>query len=246
MIFYFTGTGNSLYAAQKLADEGEKIISIIDALRRKAFHYVLKEKEKLGFVFPVYFYTVSDPVLEFVRNLKVENAGFVYAVIPCGASIGPAGGFLKQELKQRGLELQRVDALVVPDGALIFYDTDSPEKMRATLEEATRELAAIKQAIDRHTGNKITGSAAIGKASLIAYHACMSTRKFYAEATCIHCGKCAANCPSGAISMTDGRPVWTKSKCLKCCACINRCPVSAIQYGSKTVKRNRYVNPVLQ
>ena len=85
MIFYFTGTGNSLYAAQKLADEGEEIISIIDALRRKAFHYVLKEKEKLGFVFPVYFYTVSDPVLEFVRNLKVENAGFVYTVIPCGA-----------------------------------------------------------------------------------------------------------------------------------------------------------------
>ena len=39
MIFYFTGTGNSLYAAQKLADEGEKIISIVDALRSKAFHY---------------------------------------------------------------------------------------------------------------------------------------------------------------------------------------------------------------
>ena len=103
MIFYFTGTGNSLYAAKKLADDGEEVISIIDALRCKAFHYVLKENEKLGFVFPVYFYTVSDPVLEFVRNLQVENAGFVYAVIPCGASIGPAGGFLKQELKQRGL-----------------------------------------------------------------------------------------------------------------------------------------------
>ena len=231
MIFYFTGTGNSLYAAQKLADEGEEIISIIDALRRKAFHYVLKEKEKLGFVFPVYFYTVSDPVLEFVRNLKVENAGFVYAVIPCGASIGPAGGFLKQELKQRGLELQRVDALVVPDGALIFYDIDSPEKMQAKLEVA---------------GNRITGSAALGKAGLAAYHACMSTRKFHAEATCIACGKCAANCPSSAISMVDGRPVWTKSKCLKCCACINRCPVSAIQYGRKTVKRGRYVNPVLK
>ena len=99
MIFYFTGTGNSLYAAKKLADEGEEVISIIDALRRKAVHYILKENEKLGFVFPVYFYTVSDPVLEFVRNLQVKNAGFVYAVIPCGASIGLAGGFLKQELK---------------------------------------------------------------------------------------------------------------------------------------------------
>ena len=28
MIFYFTGTGNSLYAAQKLADEGEKINAV--------------------------------------------------------------------------------------------------------------------------------------------------------------------------------------------------------------------------
>ena len=137
MIFYFTGTGNSLFAAQKLADEGEEIVSIVEALRSKTFHYTLKEGEKLGFVFPVYFYTVSDPVLELVRNLTVENAGFVYAVIPCGAGIGTAGGFLKSELKKRGLELQRVDALVVPDGALIFYDIDSPEKMEKTLDAAT-------------------------------------------------------------------------------------------------------------
>ena len=40
MIFYFTGTGNSCFAARKLADEGEKIVSIVDALRSKAFHYI--------------------------------------------------------------------------------------------------------------------------------------------------------------------------------------------------------------
>ena len=55
MIFYFTGTGNSLYAARKLADEGEKIVSIVDALRSKAYHYTLNVGDKLGFVFPVYF-----------------------------------------------------------------------------------------------------------------------------------------------------------------------------------------------
>ncbi len=48
MIFYFTGTGNSLFAAQKLADEGEQIVSMVEALRSKAFHYTLKEGEKLG------------------------------------------------------------------------------------------------------------------------------------------------------------------------------------------------------
>ena len=246
MIFYFTGTGNSLYAAQKLSDEGEQIVSMVDALRSKAFHYTLSEGEKLGFVFPVYFYTVSDPVLELVRKLTVENAGFVYAVIPCGASIGAAGGFLKSELKKRGLELQRVNALVVPDGALIFYDIDSPEKMGQQLEAATKELTSIKQAIDRHEGNNITGSPVMGRVNLAAYHACMSTKAFYTNEKCIGCGKCASICPAGAIEMIDGRPAWTKSKCLKCCGCINRCPVSAIQYGKKTASRGRYVNPVLK
>ncbi|MBR0352241.1 MAG: EFR1 family ferrodoxin [Oscillospiraceae bacterium] len=246
MIFYFTGTGNSLFAAQKLAEEGEEIISIVEALRSKTFSYVLKENEKLGFVFPVYFYTVSDPVLEFVRKLTVENAGFVYAVIPCGASIGAAGGFLKSELKKRGLELQRVDALVVPDGALLFYDIDSPEKMEQQLEAAEKELATIRQAIDRREGNDIRGSAQAGMIGLAGYHAFMGTKAFYADEKCIGCGKCASICPAGAIEMAEGRPAWTKKKCFKCCGCINRCPVSAIQYGKKTAERGRYVNPVLK
>ena len=241
MIFTFTGTGNSLFAARTLAHEGEEVISMIEAVRSKAFHYTLNEGEKLGFVFPVYFYTVSDPVLELVRKLTVENAGFVYAVIPCGASIGAAGGLLKSELKKRGLELQRV-----PDGALIFYDIDSPEKMEQQLEAATKELASIKQAIDRGEGNSIKGSPVMGRVNLAAYHACMSTKAFYADEKCIGCGKCASICPAGAIEMVDGRPAWTKKKCLKCCGCINRCPVSAIQYGKKTASRGRYVNPVLK
>ncbi len=246
MIFYFTGTGNSLYAARALAREGEQVISMIDALREGKLHYTLAEGEALGFVFPVYFYTVSDPVLEFVRRLTVENAAFVYAVIPCGANIGPAGGFLKSELKKRGLELRRVDALVVPDGALLFYDIDTPDNLAKQLDQATEKLQSIRAAIHRREPNRITGSAAAGKTGLAAYHLCMSTKKFHADPGCIGCGKCASICPAGAIRMASGRPVWEKAKCYKCCGCINRCPVGAIQYGGKTAGRVRYVNPALK
>ncbi len=246
MIFYFTGTGNSLFAAKALSADGERVVSIIEATRTGEYHYTLAPGEPLGFVFPVYFYTVSDPVLEFVRRLTVENASFVYAVITCGASIGLAGGFLKQELKQRGLELQRVDALVVPDGALIFYDIDTPEKLSQTLADAEKKLAEIKDAVSQKRSGRITGSAAAAKAGLAAYHLCQSTRKFRADEKCVGCGKCAEICPIGAIRMVGGRPVWEKDRCLKCCACINRCPAAAIQHGGKTAKRGRYVNPVLK
>lgn len=246
MIFYFTGTGNSLFAAQKLAAEGEQVISMLDAVREGKLHYTLAKGESLGFVFPVYFYTVSDPVLAFVRSLTAENASFVYAVIPCGASIGPAGGFLRHELKKRGLELQRVDPLIVPDGALIFYDIDAPEQMAQTLRAAEQKLASIRESVAQRQPNRITGSAAAGKAGLAAYHLCMSTKRFSADDACIHCGKCASICPAGAITLVDGRPAWTKDKCFKCCGCINRCPVRAIQYGKKTRSRGRYVNPVLR
>ena len=68
MIFYFTGTGNSLYAARKLADEGEQIVSIVEALRSKVFHYTLSEGEKLGFVFPVYFYRCPVSAIQYGKK----------------------------------------------------------------------------------------------------------------------------------------------------------------------------------
>ena len=246
MIFYFTGTGNSLFAAKALAADGERVISMIDAMRQGELRYALADGEPLGFVFPVYFYTVSDPVLNFIRRLTVENASYVYAVIPCGASIGPAGALLKKELAQRGLALQRVDPLIVPDGALIFYDIDAPEVLALQLDAAAEALEAIKEAVARRQPNQITGSAAAGKAGLAAYHLSQSTKKFFADDKCVSCGKCAELCPADAIRITDGKPVWEKSKCFKCTGCINRCPVGAIQYGKKTAKRGRYVNPELQ
>lgn len=34
MVFYFTGTGNSLFAAKRLLFEGEKLINIADAMKK--------------------------------------------------------------------------------------------------------------------------------------------------------------------------------------------------------------------
>lgn len=44
---------------------------------------------------------------------------------------------------------------------------------------------------------------------------------------CYGCGECVDLCPTGAISLQDGRSATDVSLCTKCCACVKFCPVGA-------------------
>ena len=55
MIFYFTGTGNSLWVAKALSEAlGEPLISIADELRKEeeGLAYPVRPDEKILFVYP--------------------------------------------------------------------------------------------------------------------------------------------------------------------------------------------------
>ena len=116
-----------------------------------------------------------------------------------------------------------VDPLVVPDGAVLFYNIDSPEQMHRQLLDADEKIGTIRSAIEERKPSSITGSAAAGKAMLASYHACMGTGKFHALDRCIGCGLCAKNCV-----MTPSRINMVKSKdrklrkAKKCDLCRNR------------------------
>ncbi len=81
MIFYFSGTGNTKWAASKLASvTHEDLISIAPYMRADdsshtlAEPFILKENERLGFVFPVHGWRVPKLVREFIGKMKVQRA----------------------------------------------------------------------------------------------------------------------------------------------------------------------------
>ena len=81
MIFYFSGTGNTKWAASKLAAAThEDLVSIAqymrgdDASHNIAEPFTLKEDERLGFVFPVHGWRVPRLVREFIKQMKVVMA----------------------------------------------------------------------------------------------------------------------------------------------------------------------------
>lgn len=243
MIFYFTGTGNSLFAARRVLAEDEKLINIADAIRNEQYEYTVSHGENVGVVFPVYFYTVPDIVLNFISRLKLKDAEYVYAIITCGGGICQAGGVLKNALSKRNIRLSWVTSLLMPDNSMLFYQIPPSDACHERLETAEHRLVQIKEIVRKRTQTNISSITAISDLVGLGYKLCSSTANFYAEDSCIGCGLCAAHCPQNVIVMNDGKPHWTKSRCQKCSACINRCPKQAIQYGKITKKRNRYVNP---
>jgi ferredoxin/flavodoxin len=251
MIFYFTGTGNSLYAAQKIHDsEGGELINISQALKEKDFDYKIEKGEKIGIVFPVYYWGLPTIISEFISQLKLETeeTPFIYTVITCGGKARKSDKHLADLLKSKNLTLNSSYSVKMPSNYIILHDTPSQEEIDTSLAIAEDE---IQKVIENIRNNKKGFFADHGVGSALSffvqelYEAFRKTNKFYASEKCTNCGQCEEICPSSIIHLKDGKPDWTQKKCSHCCACINCCPSQAIEYGNSK-KRRRYINPYYQ
>ncbi len=243
MIFYFTGTGNSLMAAKYLAEENERLVDMAKARKAGELLFELEEGERLGFVFPTYFYTMGDVVFDFLQKVKILGAQKAFGVVTCAGGIGGTGAFLKKELAKKGIALTYLTPLLMPENAIYYFSLADDEKNAQCLTKAEARLDQIKE--DLRAGKQKPARGLSSKWLRPIYHLGCKTKDYRVTETCIGCGLCAENCPDDAIELRDGRPVWVKATCTKCAACINRCPTHAIQYG-KTQNRRRYVNPILK
>lgn len=240
MIFYFSGTGNSKFVAKELLSENENLISMSKAVKKNEYVYDAK-RERVGFVFPVYFYTVPAFVENFIDHLELKNTDYVYAVITCGGSIKQAGVVFKKLLAKKGIKLSYVKEQLMPDNSMLFYQIHPDKEAKGRIEEAKKNLVEIKEEIVKETKMNIGQITAVSDLLGVAYKNSQSTSKFWVEKDkCIGCGLCANNCPESVIEFKDNYPVWVKGSCCKCSGCINNCPKDAIQYGKATLKRNRY------
>ena len=90
MIFYFSGTGNSKCIAEQLADRlKEQLIFIPETMRNAIFDYEMADKEKIGFVFPVYSWGPPPIVLQFIEQLNLQRYDKQYLFLYVLAGMTP-------------------------------------------------------------------------------------------------------------------------------------------------------------
>jgi len=251
LIFYFSGTGNSLYVAKKISEiQGESLVSIPRELERKnaVFEYEFVEKELLGFVFPVYAWGPPQIVVDFISKLRVSGGKpYVFSVCTCGDDEGYTTRMMQKALAKAGLSLDSAFTVIMPNTYIIGFDVDSKDVVSEKLRRAEEKLQTINAVIsNREKGvfDLIPGRLPGLKSAIVNplfNRFGRNTKRFYATDKCTGCGICAKVCPLHTITIND-KPVWGKP-CTQCLACIHRCPVHAIQYGKMTVRKGRYVHP---
>lgn len=252
MIFYFSGTGNTRWVAEQLAaTTGERLLFIPDELKG-ACQYTLADDERIGFCFPVHGWQPPHIVRQFIGRLEISGATghYAYAAYTCGDSIGRAMDMLQQQLAAKGIQLQSAVSLVMPESyvCLPFMYTDKPEKERAKIHQSSLLLADYCKTVAQrqpHNGQLVRGAAPWMMSHVIGAYFnrfMISDKKFQVDAdVCIHCGRCAKECPVGDVVLTDRTPHWQRNGSCTCClSCYHHCPVHAINYGSITRKRGQY------
>jgi ferredoxin len=253
MIFYFTGTGNSLYAADKIAGaQGDQLYSIAKLMdqKKETLHYNFGENELLGLVFPIYAWGPPKIVLNFIRKLHITGNPYIFSLCTCGGEEGNTTKVIRKALAAKGLSLGSAFSLSMPNNYIVGnFDLEPKDSAAEKLNAAELMLAEINTTIGQRENNvylTIPGKYAALKTSLanpMFNRFALNTGQFFADDACTRCGLCEKICPVHTISMAD-KPVWGKA-CTQCMACISRCPARAIQYGKGTAKKGRYCHPDL-
>ena len=255
-IYYFSGTGNSLFVAREI----QKGISGADLVPMNSYANdarVTPEEERIGFVFPIYGFGLPAVVTNFIRKLDLASIKYVFAVATRGGSPTTALKDIDVLLKKKGKRLNSFFYVNMPNNSYFIHDLNTPEEMNEKLRDATAGVANIVDEIEKG-GDGINKDPELnftnGMMFKILHSLFTSTRylgfenAFFADSTCTGCGICEAVCTSGKITLTDKKPSWSKrTKCNVCIACVSYCPVNAVHNkhlkASLTFPDERYHHP---
>jgi ferredoxin len=243
MILYFSGTGNSRFAAEALGKElGDSTLSLNDCLRTKKTRNFTSDQPFI-IVAPVYASRMPREIEEYLKRCRFYGSRDVWFLLTCGGGMGGAADYCKKIAQDRGLIYHGTSCIAMPNNYVLLTDVISPKEAKVKAAEVLPEIrdlaTCIKDGKEFAADRKFTSLKGVSAFADLFHLLLIKDTAFHADEKCIGCGKCERLCPLRDITLKSGKPVWN-GKCMHCMACISACPVKAINYGNKTQNRNRY------
>ena len=263
IIYYYSGTGNSLRAAITIAESLDG--AVLYSVRNDSQKVSAKDADVIGFVCPVYEWDVPGVFKSFIENLDINPNAYIFMVATYIAVHGRCFETVEDILSKKNAHLSYGRALRCVASQCTAYPPFPPEKlMLPYMERQTKkicnEIVARKNVPYPHMSAlaRRRYQNAMGPYIAIEHE---YDKGFYTDDRCIGCSTCEKVCPNQNITMSEKRPVWNHH-CHGCNACVVYCPTKAIQFKTPKAyqelgtfiskilrlpeKRKRYHHPLIK
>jgi len=252
-LYWFSGTGNTLWAARALAEQlGQtRLVPIASPAAWNA-----PPAERGGIAFPVYAWGPPAIVTRFLDQVQLAPGGYLFVLTTAGGDPGSAARVAQRRLAKRGVELASAFSIRLPDNYPPLGGAPALPKQQKMFIQSVEQVKRAAQQIQAGVrGHVEVGSMlfrALGRIINPGFikRAATMDKSFVTDDMCNGCGLCASLCPVDNIKMSEQsaglcRPRWL-GHCEQCFACFHWCPQAAIQFGKRSAKQGRYHHPQVE
>ena len=242
-ICYFSGTGNTLWSAKRIAElvgGGCELINIGAEVQKET---IVIEADAVVLLFPSYAYGLPLVVRRFLQRAEFRT-GYIASFVTFGTSPGGTLAFAAGILKRKGIKAALYGRIPAVENYIAIFGPPDEKTAAARLamqRETTKEAArcVIERRVNRiNTFRPFSAFVSL----LFSLGVKIFYRFFRVSGDCNGCGICVKLCPVSAIVMRDKRPVFS-GKCEHCQGCLNWCPQKAISFGRLRFDTPRYHHP---
>jgi ferredoxin len=231
VIYYFSGTGNSLAVARDISERLDaRLISISSVIDRVT---ITPEADIVGIVFPVYYVGLSNlPLIvkRFVMKLENIDEKYIFAVCTYGGGSGPTLKILGELIASRGGRLAAGFGVQMPQNA---FDKPFENREKLCRNWKNIKLAAICEYIDAKKSGHFDPDSRIAR-PVIRVLMYMENLSFLRPFFIRSIYRAAGHQNSLDIPFAEAMPLVDNSyhsdgNCTGCGTCVKVCPVQNIK-----------------
>ena len=248
ILYYFTGTGNSLAVARQLAAELKETELVPIPKAMNSGKHLRAPRGAVGIIFPVYVMGLPKIVARFAEQIDLSDAEYIFCICTLAES-GMTGAFseLEKILRRKQKTLDAAFGILMPQNYVFGPEGPGTAAQQELFRKASQKVMEIAAAVrerkmvrDKETDWKVLILRFAHPIFVLLSSS--EDRKFSVLESCSGCTTCEKVCPVGNITIENKRPLWHNS-CEMCFACVNFCPTKSIQMGEKTKRHGRYHHP---
>jgi ferredoxin len=233
VMFYFSGTGNSKFAAEAFCRPAGADCRSIE--EKTDFDALINAHGTIGFCYPVYGSYVPRPMREFAAAHAGALSGRKFVIL-CTQLIfsGDGARELCAFLPGGTKHVVYAEHIDMPNNICNFAlfrvknGAENEKRLRTARKKLARAADEVSRGIVRRRGfNPL--SIVLGKCQSAFWPAYekIAARDVKIDADCNRCGICASLCPVDNLSMGENG-VEQANRCAVCYRCVNACPQKAI------------------